>query len=179
MASNDELPTSLSLEPDYVTVPGQNFALVSFVGPSCRQKNEKFGMKIRGVFATREDAASHVKRIQRSGDNLLDIFLLDMYQWAVIPPDPEGIEDHEFQEKFLQDMMKGYVDSQRAAKEHFEERKRMVMTDGLDNHLLPHERIAEPGKALLEPLGAMPEFTATTDESAPSASQVLEDLENN
>ena len=42
MASNDELPTSLSLEPDYVTVPGQNFALVSFVGPSCRQKNEKF-----------------------------------------------------------------------------------------------------------------------------------------
>jgi hypothetical protein len=181
MASNDELPTSLSLEPDYVTVPGQNFALVSFVGPSCRQKNEKFGMKIRGVFATREDAASHVKRIQRSGDNLLDIFLLDMYQWAVIPPDPEGIEDHEFQEKFLQDMMKGYVDSQRAAKEHFEERKRLVMTDGLDNHLLPHERIPEPGKALLEPLGAMPEFTATTDESAPgpSASQVLEDLEKN
>ncbi len=144
MASNDEIPGGLSLEPDYITVPGQNFALVSFVGPNCRQKTDRMGMKIRGVFATRDEATAHVKRLQRAGDTMIDMFLMDLYQWAVIPPDPADIDDHEFQEKFLQDMMKGYADSQRAAKEHFEERKRKVMEEGLDKHLLPHERIPKP-----------------------------------
>lgn len=144
MASNDELPGGLSLEPDYITIPGQNFALVSFVGPSCRQKTDRLGMKIRGVFATRDEATAHVKRLQRAGDTMIDMFLMDLYQWAVVPPDPADIEDHEFQEKFLQEMMKGYAESQRAAKEHFEERKRKVMEEGLDKHLLPHERIPPP-----------------------------------
>jgi hypothetical protein len=188
MASNDELPPAgLSLEPDYITVPGQNYALVSFVGPACRQKNEKLGMKIRGVFATREDASSHVKRLQRSGDNMVDIFLLDLYQWAVIPPDPEGIEDHEFQEKFLQDMMKGYMESQRAAKEHFEDRKKLVMAEGLDKHLLPHERIPKPDAQSIEPIDKLPQFSASViaDDAAPadagegsssSVAQVFEEL---
>lgn len=158
-----DLPVGLTLEPDYITIPGQSFALVSFVGPSCPQKNERLGMKIRGVFATKEDASAHVKRIQRSGDNIVDIYLLDLYQWAVIPPDPKDIEDHEFQEKFLQDMMSGYAESQRAAKSQFEERKKLVMTEGLDKHLLPHERIAPPTEdaiAALAPDGKLPELTA-------------------
>ncbi len=143
MASTD-LPQGLSLEPDVITVPGQNFALVSFVGPNQRQKNEKLGMKIRGVFGTREEATAHVKRVQRSGDNLVDIYLLDLYQWCLIPPDPDQIEDHEYQEEFLQNLMKGYAESQRAAKEIFEERKERVKKEGLDANLLPHERLPPP-----------------------------------
>jgi len=54
-----------SLEQDYLTVPGQLFACVSFVGPDLPQKNEKFGMKIRGCFATRDEAARHAKRLQK------------------------------------------------------------------------------------------------------------------
>ncbi len=168
MASNDELPGGLSLEPDYITIPGQNFALVSFVGPNCRQKTERMGMKIRGVFATRDEATAHVKRLQRSGDTMIDMFLMDLYQWAVIPPDPADIDDHEFQEKFLQDMMKGYAESQRAAKEHFEERKRKVMDEGLDKHLLPHERIPKPDDNPDQPSGSQP---------ASSASEIFEELE--
>lgn len=163
MASNDEIPGGLSLEPDYITVPGQNFALVSFVGPNCRQKTDRMGMKIRGVFATRDEATAHVKRLQRSGDTMIDMFLMDLYQWAVIPPDPADIDDHEFQEQFLQDMMKGYADSQRAAKEHFEERKRKVMEEGLDKHLLPHERIPKPD--------------GDDDQPSSSASDVFKELE--
>jgi hypothetical protein len=48
-----------SLEQDYLTVPGQLFACLSFVGPDMPQKNEQLGMKIRGCFATRDDAAIH------------------------------------------------------------------------------------------------------------------------
>ena len=49
----------MSLEQDFTTVPGQLFACLSIVGPECPQKNEKFGIKIRGCFSTRDEAANH------------------------------------------------------------------------------------------------------------------------
>ncbi len=49
----------MSLETDYTTVPGQVFACISIVGPECPQKNDKFGIKLRGAFATRDEAANH------------------------------------------------------------------------------------------------------------------------
>ncbi len=44
-----------SLEQDYTTVPGQLYSCLSIVGPECPQKNEKFGIKIRGSFNTRAE----------------------------------------------------------------------------------------------------------------------------
>lgn len=55
----------MSLEQDYTTVPGQLFACLSVIGPEAPQKNDKFGIKIRGTFSTRDEAASHAKRLQR------------------------------------------------------------------------------------------------------------------
>lgn len=153
-----ELPMGLTLEPDYITVPGQNFALVSFVGPEhCRQKSTKFAMKIRGVFATEEEAKAYVKRLQRAGDNVVDIFLMSMYNWAPCPPDAMGVETQEYQETFLNDLMQGYAESQRSAKEVFADRKEKVMKDGLDAHLLPEERLPAPKAPLPapEPLPAL------------------------
>jgi hypothetical protein len=147
-----ELPAGLSLEPDYITIPGQNFALVSFVGPEyCSQKSNRFAMKIRGVFATEEEAGAYVKRLQRSGDNSVDIFLMSMYNWCPCPPNPMEIETQEYQEEFLQDLMKGYAESQRSAKELFNERKERVMKEGLDANLTPEERIPKPSGPLPTP----------------------------
>lgn len=153
-----ELPMGLTLESDYITVPGQNFALVSFVGPEhCRQKSTKFAMKIRGVFATEEEAKAYVKRLQRAGDNVVDIFLMSMYNWAPCPPDPMAVETQEYQETFLNELMQGYAESQRSAKEVFADRKEKVMKDGLDAHLLPEERLPAPKTSLPapEPLPAL------------------------
>ena len=132
------------LEPDAITIPGQRFALVSFVGPTLNQKNDLLGMKIRGVFDTLEDAEAHVKRIRRSGDTIMDIHFLEMYQWGLIPPDPELIKDHRYQEDFLQNILKDYEESQRSAKEIFDDRKTKIMKDGLNKHLLPNERLPPP-----------------------------------
>ena len=55
----------MSLEQDYTTVPGQLYACLSVVGPEAPQKNDKFGIKIRGAFASRDEAAAHAKRLQR------------------------------------------------------------------------------------------------------------------
>ena len=131
------------LEEDVITVPGQLYALVSFVSPTGNQRNDKFGMKIRGCFATREEANSHVRRLQKF-DNSFDIFLVDMYKWLLIPPDANSVESQEYQEEFLQTMVKGYHESQSLAKQHFLERKQAVMEEGLDKHLAPEERLPVP-----------------------------------
>ena len=43
-----------TLEQDYTTVPGQLYACLSVIGPEAPQKNDKFGIKIRGAFNSRE-----------------------------------------------------------------------------------------------------------------------------
>ncbi|AGE55397.1 hypothetical protein PBCVMA1E_622R [Paramecium bursaria Chlorella virus MA1E] len=182
-----ELPESLTLEPDYITVPGQNWALVSFVGPEyCRQKTDRFAMKIRGVFATEEEAGAYVKRLQRSGDNLVDIFLMRLYNWHLCPPNPMDAETQEYQEEFLQDLMKGYAESQRSAKELFNERKERVMKEGLDANLTPEERIPKPSGPLPTP-AKLPkleiqtitedtEKVEDTEEAGTSASHAVEKI---
>ena len=131
------------LEEDVITVPGQLYALVSFVSPTGNQRNDKFGMKIRGCFPTRDEASAHVRRLQKF-DNSFDIFLVDMYKWLLIPPDANSVESQEYQEEFLQNMVKGYHENQALAKQHFLERKQAVMEDGLDKNLTPEERLPPP-----------------------------------
>lgn len=115
-----------TLEQDYLTVPGQYFACVSFVGPDLPQKNEKFGMKIRGAFATRDEASSHAKRLQKE-DALVDIYVVDMYKWLLIPPDREQIDDVHYQNEKLEEIMTKYKENQAAAAAMFEKRKRDAM----------------------------------------------------
>ena len=116
----------MSLEQDYTTVPGQLYACLSVVGPEAPQKNDKFGIKIRGAFATRDEAASHAKRLQKE-DSTFDIYVVDMYKWLLIPPDPLKIEDVHYQNEKLEEIMTGYKENQAEATRLFNERKRDMM----------------------------------------------------
>lgn len=118
----------MSLEQDLTTVPGQLYALISLVGPELPQKSEKFGLKIRGVFNTREEAANHAKRLQKE-DATFDIYVVDMYKWLLIPPDRDKIEDVHYQNEKLEEIMIKYRDNQRMAAAMFEKRKKdMIAT---------------------------------------------------
>ena len=116
----------MSLEQDYTTVPGQLYACLSVVGPEAPQKNDKFGIKIRGAFASRDEAASHAKRLQKE-DSTFDIYVVDMYKWLLIPPDPLKIEDVHYQNEKLEEIMTGYKENQAEATRMFNERKRDMM----------------------------------------------------
>jgi hypothetical protein len=116
----------MSLEQDLTTVPGQLYALISLVGPELPQKSEKFGLKIRGVFNTREEAANHAKRLQKE-DATFDIYVVDMYKWLLIPPDREKIEDVHYQNEKLEEIMTKYQENQRMAAAMFEKRKKDMM----------------------------------------------------
>ncbi len=116
----------MSLEQDYTTVPGQVFACLSIVGPECPQKNDKFGIKIRGAFPTRDEASNHAKRLQKE-DDTFDIYVVDMYKWLLIPPTAESIDDVHYTNEKLEELMTGYKDNQAMAAKMFAERKRDMM----------------------------------------------------
>ena len=138
------------LDEDTIVPNGQRFALVSFVGPEQRQKNDKLGMKIRGCFATQEEAAAHVKKLQ-AFDGSVDIFLLEVGKWALVPPNVDEIDDVQYQEKYLNDMMKDYKESQIKAKAMFQERTEAVKKDGLDANLEEHEKLPPPPQLESQP----------------------------
>lgn len=129
-----------SLSQDYLTVPGQLFACVSFVGPDLPQKNEQFGMKIRGCFPTRDEAGQHAKRLQKD-DAMVDIYVVDMYKWLLIPPNRDAIDDVHYQNEKLEEIMSKYRENQNAAASMFEKRKRDMMAKPQPG---PHPYI-EPG----------------------------------
>jgi hypothetical protein len=154
------------LDEDVITITGQQYALVSFVSGASSQKSEKCAMKIRGVFATRDEASNHVKKLMRIDDSF-DIFLVEMYKWVPVPPDPNAIEDHEYNESYLNTLLKGYKESQLAAKQHFAERKRAVMEQGLDANLLPEERLPAPPADLFTAVDPHPSVSKPLIETIP------------
>lgn len=131
----------MSLEQDFLTVPGQMFALISMVGPDMPQKNEKLGLKIRGCFMTRDEAGSHAKRLQKE-DPMVDIYVVDMYKWLLVPPDRDQINDVHYQNEKLEEIMQGYMKNQREAAAHFEKRKKDMMAKPIEGSDTPY---IEPG----------------------------------
>jgi len=117
----------MSLTQDYTTVPGQLYACLSVVGPESPQKNEKFGIKIRGAFSNREEASNHAKRLQKE-DPTFDIYVVDMYKWLLIPPDPSAIDDTHYTNDKLEEIMIGYKENQAMAARMFQERKDNMKT---------------------------------------------------
>lgn len=126
----------MSLEQDYTTVPGQLYACLSVVGPECPQKNDKFGIKIRGAFSTRDEAANHAKRLQKE-DATFDIYVVDMYKWLLIPPDPSVIDDVHYTNEKLEELMTGYKENQAMAAKMFAERKRDMMENPNNTYIKP------------------------------------------
>lgn len=130
----------MSLEQDYTVVPGQLYACLSIVGPEAPQKNDKFGIKIRGAFSTRDEAANHAKRLQKE-DATFDIYVVDLYKWLLIPPDLSKIEDSHYNNDKLEELMKGYKENQAMASKMFNDRKNDMQVhkdgDGKSNFYKP------------------------------------------
>ena len=120
-----------NLATDTIKVSGQNWACVSFVSPSSNQKCKSIGMKIRGVFDQQSEAVEYVSRLIKL-DPTFDIFVCDMYNWCLVPPDPEKIGNQTYQDETLNKLISEYRKNQIYAKEHFEERKREMVAQAAD-----------------------------------------------
>ena len=121
------------LEPTSLTIPGQNYALISVVSPDSNQKNDTCAVKIYGIFASKEEADAHARKLTKL-EPTFDIFLVEPYKWLPIPPDKDSIESQEYQDEKLNTIIKAHMDKVNNSTLEFEERKKRL-TDGKEDPL--------------------------------------------
>ena len=119
------------LAKDKLTVPGVSWACLSFVGnldggwarPAEGAKHTEFMIKIRGAFGTKGEAEEHAKELQGL-DNSVDIYVVNMYEWLLLPPPPVAeMVNVKYTDDRLQAIMDGYKENQKHAAQMFEKRK--------------------------------------------------------
>jgi hypothetical protein len=115
---------------DAKEVLGQKYAVVSIVAPEgTRQKAKNVCIKIRGVFATEAQATERVQELWEI-DPDFDIFIIDMYEWIVIPPPIEFANEikMKYNQEKLGPIMEGYYKQQDRAKKDMEQRVNRAKT---------------------------------------------------
>jgi len=142
-------------------------------------------MKIRGVFDLHSDAVEYVKRLIKL-DPTFDIFICDMYNWCLVPPDPDHISDQTYQDEELNKIISEYRKNQTYAKEHFEERKRELIEQAADEvkrdvlKKLAEQEIIESNECKIIDVTELTDNFAPADSSdaSISASDVMESMVN-
>jgi len=147
----------MNLDQDLTQVPGQLFAICSFVGHDLTIKFDemmaplgvtkesplygetferfkdacKFAVRISGVFATSEEAGRHAQKLQKE-DASADRYVVDLYKWSLVPPDPEKIADVQYTDEKLNEIMTKYRENQREANIMFHKRKKALVEGHVD-----------------------------------------------
>lgn len=125
---------------DYVQedppISGQKYFLVSYA----KLNDGSWWQKIRSVWGNMEQAERVARQLSKQ-DNTFDILVGEVGKWVPALPTADDCERVEYGNERLNELFKGYVEGQQKARDHFEERKALVMKDGLDANLLPEEVI--------------------------------------
>ena len=85
-------------------IPGQNWVCLSFVSPEGIMNTKIRAVKIRGVFATEEEARKHAEELQKK-DKYFDTFVGEVGKFLAWDPDPNSISDVQYKDKKLNKIM--------------------------------------------------------------------------
>ncbi len=117
---------------DYLTedkpIPGQLWTCVSFLSPEGIKNCSVRGLKIRGVFGTKQEADQRAEELQQL-DPDFHIFVGEVGKWLPWDSDPNDVQDNRYQEKELNDLMKGYKDNLDKSKRMQRDRKESMIKD--------------------------------------------------
>lgn len=110
---------------DYLTedkpIAGQLWVCISFLSPEGIRNCSVRGLKIRGVFGTRQEADERAKELQTI-DADHNVFVGEVGKW--LPWDPDVNEcDQVYQEKELNELAKGYKENMAKSSEFERQRK--------------------------------------------------------
>lgn len=154
-----------NVDKDSEKVAGQNYALISVVSPQGGQKSENICLKIKGVFNSLDDANKHAEILQKI-DSTFDIYVVEMYSWLLVPPDPTLIEQKHVDSK-LNEIIGGHRESQLKAKMYFEERKREL----IENINIENDRRKEENEKMTQE-NTVVDVTDDSQAEAPSTEPV-------
>lgn len=118
----------IALEPDVYRLPGQSWAIFSMIRPeeyraAHHQNREYHGylIKFRGVFATRDEAEAHIKKLMQI-DRHFDIHMVPAFSWAGI--DDDCVEDRAYANEMISSVMKGFFENENARMSRLRDRIR-------------------------------------------------------
>lgn len=118
----------LSLAKSDTKVPFQEFCVASFVGETLRQKTSEMGIKIWGAFESLEVAQDYAKMLNSFEENkYFDIYVMEMYNWVLIPPNPDCMENQEHHDKRLDHLIRSHKAQKMKIKQIFDHRKRKLI----------------------------------------------------
>lgn len=103
-------------------IPGQLWVCISFLSPEGIKNCSIRGLKIRGIYGTKQEADKRAEYLQKM-DPDFHVFVGEVGKWLPWDPDPNDIEDQIYQEKQLNDLMKGYKENLGNAKRMEQQRK--------------------------------------------------------
>ncbi len=103
-------------------IVGQTYVCVSFLSPEGIRNCKVRGLKVRGVYGTREEADKQAKSLQ-SDDPDFHVFVGEVGKWLPWDPDPNSATDQEYREEELQKLMESYKKNRENVKTLEQERK--------------------------------------------------------
>jgi hypothetical protein len=118
------------------------------------------GLKIRGVYASNEEAVARSKKLQRN-DTLHNIFVGEVGKWLPWNPDPSDVAEQEYAEEKLNTLMKKYKENE-DAREAYEREKRSNMQSSAKPRVGPTK-------------AAVADVSGNTVENAPDFSSMFND----
>lgn len=109
------------------------------------------GIKIRGVFATYDEACAHAKNLQ-TVDSLFNVFVGEVGKWLPFDPcpDSEAVKNSEYANDQLNEMMKKYMENQENAKIYHELRKNEMIRKNLKESISARQQNRDETQKKLE-----------------------------
>lgn len=111
-------------------IPNQLWCCISFISPETLKNCNFRGIKVRGVYATKQEADERAEFLQKI-DPDFNIYVGEVGKWLGWDPDPNTIDDQVYREKKLQDIMDNYKKNRERAKVLEEERKREILEESV------------------------------------------------
>lgn len=111
-------------------IDNQKFALISIVGPTLKQKCDVFGLKVRGVADSIENAKKMTQRIMKY-DNNYDIYTVEVGKFFPLVIDPHKINEVEYENEQLNNLIKNYLANREKANEHWIQRKNDMVKEAI------------------------------------------------
>ena len=97
---DDKEYTKIDNLEDDPEISNQQWACISFISPEGVHNCKVRGIKIRGVYSTKEQAEERAEKL-RTIDKYFDIFVGEVGKWLPWDPELEKIPEHKYQDKRL------------------------------------------------------------------------------
>jgi len=119
---------------DYLTedpyISGQRYCLVTIIGPHVQPKADVWGIKVRYVGETMDQMKKMAKQLRKM-DPDYNIFIMEVGKFGPLNVLPEQVAENEYLEEKLNEMVKGYLENQELAKQHWHERKNEMLKSAI------------------------------------------------